>query len=260
MTPTRIALLVAATAALAAGEEWSKSFPVPVQPELRAATNDASVQVRVGAASRIDVRVIATGWKLGGTDGVRITDRQAGGLVELDVRLPDGQWNLGTRSVRVEITAPARTSAEIRSGNGNVAIDGLQGILRLRTGDGNIDVQRADGSLDATTGDGNIVARGRFDALKVRTGDGNVDVEAHAGSKLASPWRIETGDGGVQLRLPADLAADLDVHTGDGHISSELNVAVAGPASGSTLRGRMNGGGLPLTVRTGDGSIRLTRL
>jgi len=139
-------------------------------------------------------------------------------------------------------------------------VDGLKGDFRLATGDGSITAERVDGSLNANTGDGHIVARGRFDALRVRTGDGAVEVEARSGSKVTAPWSIETGDGRVDLRIPSDLVADLDVHTGDGDIASDLKVETSGPASKTTLRGRLNGGGLPLTVRTGDGAIHLGRL
>jgi hypothetical protein len=41
-------------------------------------------------------------------------------------------------------------------------------------------------------------------------------------------WNIEIGDGSAGLRLPADFSAELDVHTGDGHIQSDLPVATGG--------------------------------
>jgi DUF4097 and DUF4098 domain-containing protein YvlB len=259
MTLTRIALLAAATAAFASAEEWTKSFQIAERPELRIDTNDASVEVRRGAASRIDIRVVSTGWTLHGRDSVRIVDRQVGDRVELEVKLPSLNWHIGSRSMRIEVTAPARLTADVRTGDGRIYVDGITGALRLNTGDGSIDADRVEGSLDATTGDGRIVARGRFDVVRVRTGDGSVDVEARTGSKVTAPWRLETGDGSIRLAAPSDLAADFDVHTGDGSISSDLKLAVSGVVKGHDLRGRMNGGGLPVTVRTGDGSIRLAR-
>lgn len=259
MRLTSIALLAAATAAFAPAEEWNRSYKVNAPPELRIRTNDASVEVRAGAAGRIDIHVVSTGWTLTGPTGVRIADRQAGDRVELEVQLPSHNWSIGARSVRIEVTAPAETRADVHTGDGRIYVDGLKGGLRLDTGDGSIDAARVDGSLDATTGDGRIVARGRFDTLRVRTGDGSVDVEALPGSKVASPWRIETGDGSVTFRAAEDLAANLEAHTGDGRISSDFRVEVSGSVRRNELRGRMNGGGLPLTVHTGDGSIRLVR-
>lgn len=96
--------------------------------------------------------------------------------------------------------------------------------------------------------------------LNLRTGDGSIDAEGRPGSKMAAGWRIHASDGSVKLRLPADFAADLDVHTGGGRIASDFPVTVLGSQSESTLRGKLNGGGQMLTIRTSDGSIHLQRL
>lgn len=256
---TRLLLLVLAAASLAAAADWTKKFTVTGTPELRVDTNDASVEVRAGAAGVIDVRVIVEGWRIG-PDEVRVTDRQSGNRVEIDVRTPSSHWNFGNHSARVEVLTPRETTAEVHTGDGRIVVDGLKGSVRLSTGDGSITAQGLDGSLDARTGDGRIDARGRFDLLNLRTSDGSIETEVRPGSKVTTAWRVQTGDGSVRLRLPPDLAADLDVHTGDGHISSDLPLTVSGLRSESSVRGKLNGGGLTLTVRTGDGSIRLDRL
>ncbi|HUK42760.1 MAG TPA: hypothetical protein VLX11_17010, partial [Candidatus Acidoferrales bacterium] len=61
-------------------------------------------------------------------------------------------------------------------------------------------------------------------------------------------------------RLPQSFSAELDVHTGDGHIDSDLPVTITGSRHENELRGKLNAGGLPLMIRTNDGSIRLERL
>lgn len=159
----------------------------------------------------------------------------------------------------MEVLVPRETTAQIHTGDGRISVEGLKGDTRLSTGDGGITAEGLDGSLDAKTGDGRIGVRGRFDLLNLRTSDGSIEAEVRPGSKVVAGWRIQTGDGSVRLRLPPDLAADLDAQTGDGHISSDLPMTVNGSRSESSLRGKLNGGGLTLTVRTGDGSIRLDR-
>ena len=91
--------------------------------------------------------------------------------------------------------------------------------------------------------------------------DGSVEAEVRAGSKITSPWYVTTGDGGVRLRLPSNFSADLDAHTGDGRIRVEFPITMpAGTMSQSNVRGQLNGGGQPLRVRTGDGSITISKL
>jgi DUF4097 and DUF4098 domain-containing protein YvlB len=76
---------------------------------------------------------------------------------------------------------------------------------------------------------------------------------------LASGWRLETGDGNVTLEVPADLAADVDLHTSDGHIDLEFPVTTEGKIRENEVRGKINGGGNLVTIRTGDGSIHLRK-
>ena len=71
---------------------------------------------------------------------------------------------------------------------------------------------------------------------------------------------MRSGDGDVELSLPQGFSADLDIHTGDGRITSDLPITVSGSLDHSSLRGKLNGGGPPLSVHTSDGSIHLKRL
>jgi DUF4097 and DUF4098 domain-containing protein YvlB len=126
----------------------------------------------------------------------------------------------------------------------------------MQTGDGGIEADGVSGSVNARTGDGGVHIRGKLDSLSLHTGDGGVDVTALPGSRVATNWRIETGDGGVTVRLPSNLAADLDVHTGDGSLSIDLPVQTS-QKDNQSIRGKLNGGGALVTIRTGDGSVRL---
>jgi hypothetical protein len=255
----RIALVLVALAGLVHAEEWTKKFTVAGSPALSVISDDASVSVRPGASGAIEIRVVTEGWKIG-PDEVRVIDHQTGDRVELEVRRPHRRLDFWHGWIRVEVVAPAVTAAEIRTGDGAISVEGLKGGARLHTGDGNVTAESLDGALDARTGDGRIVARGRFDTLTLHTGDGSVEAEAQAGSKLDTRWLVETGDGSVRLLVPRDLAADVAISTGDGHITCNLPLTINGMHGRSSVRGKLNGGGLPLTVRTGDGSIQVDQL
>jgi hypothetical protein len=68
---------------------------------------------------------------------------------------------------------------------------------------------------------------------------------------------VHTGDGSISLTLPDSFAADIELRTGDGRITLDMPVTVEGRLSRSDIRGKLNGGGNLLSVRTGDGSIHL---
>ena len=86
-----------------------------------------------------------------------------------------------------------------------------------------------------------------------------MDVTACAGSRVASGWKLRTGDGNITVNLPDGIGADLDAHTGDGRMACDFTVAVSGKVEATRLRGPMNGGGPTLAVRTGDGNIKIVR-
>ena len=79
----------------------------------------------------------------------------------------------------------------------------------------------AAGRVEADSGDGSIELAGRFEALDVRTGDGAVRLDVLDGSALKTDWSVNTGDGSITLRLPANLDAELDAHTGDGGVHAD---------------------------------------
>ena len=180
------------------------------------------------------------------------------------MRLPKNRpgWGTGHRSITVALRVPKQADLSVHTGDGSIEVqaDGLQGAIRLHTGDGSIRATGLSGRLEADTGDGHMNVRGRFDVLDLRTGDGGIEATAEAGSKVEAAWSLRSGDGGITLRLPEGLAADLDAHTGDGGIALDKPVTVTGTISPNTVRGKLGAGGLPLQIQTGDGSIRLLGL
>ena len=260
----RLSLLIVAVTAVcvlpAYADEWSKTYNLSGKPDLRVETSDANIHVSTWDQNTIEAKVTTTRYKIG-EGGIRIEEHQNGDSVELDVHFPHHNFTVewGNHRVDVEIHMPREGKVNLRTGDGKIEIGGLKGEMDLRSGDGSEVLEGVDGKLRATTGDGHIRADGRFDALELKTGDGRVEVRATAGSSMASGWRLETGDGSVTLEVPADFAADVDLHTSDGHIDLEMPVTTEGKLRENEVHGKLNGGGSSLIIRTGDGSIRLRK-
>jgi hypothetical protein len=251
------ALAVAAHGAWA--DEWSKHWNVSGKPELRISAGDAAVIVEAGNERSIDARLTTVGWAIGGA-GIRVEERQMGDKVEIEVKAPPMHWSLGNHSIRLEVRVPRELVGDLHTGDGSITLRNLRGTLRADTGDGSIRGEDLDGALDAHTGDGSVHVAGRFDKLQLHTQDGSVDVDVKEGSRLDGEWRIQTGDGSVRLRIPKNLAADVEAHTGDGSIRFDLPVMMNGAKSEHNLQGKLNGGGPALVLRTGDGSITVSNL
>jgi hypothetical protein len=290
------AALLAASAVAANAEDVTKSFAVSGRAHVRVETNDGSVRVASGDSKQVEFRVEYQGYELGKT--LRVDAHQDGDKVALTARVT-GHWGFSfghnSRNLHIEVRMPREADLQVETGDGSVqaesingsvnvhtadgsvkayslsgtidlhtndgsiTVENLKGEMRLRTGDGSIEARELDGKVEADSGDGHIRIAGRFDALNVKTGDGSVDTRVLPGSKMVSSWTIRTGDGSVDLVLPSDLQTNIDASTGNGHISLGIPVTVEGTFSNSQIRGKMNGGGQPLTIHTGDGSIRLSK-
>jgi DUF4097 and DUF4098 domain-containing protein YvlB len=259
-----LAVLSFAAALPASADEWSKTYNIGGKPDLQIDASDANIHVTTWDQNTIEAKVVTAHYKIG-EGGIRVEEHQEGDMVEIDVRFPHHDISLGimhvdwSRRVDVLIQMPRQGKVNLRTGDGKIELTGLKGEMDLHTGDGSEILDAVDGKLHASTGDGHIRASGRFDELDLKTGDGHVDVSAFGGSSLGSAWRLETGDGSVNLAVPGELSADVDLHTSDGHIDLDMPVTTTGKLRENEVHGKLNGGGTLLTIRTGDGSIHLRK-
>jgi hypothetical protein len=256
-----ILLLCLSALPLAAhADEWNKSYPVGANASLHVDTNDASITISRGVSNTMNAHIVTDGVPIG-SSGVRVTERQDGDKVDLQVHIPN-QWGMHInmhRGVRIEIQVPPQASLDLHSGDGHISVNGTSGQARLDTGDGHIEVQDFTGGLHAHTGDGHMNIDGTFTDLDLRTGDGHVNLTVRPGSKMSNGWLIHTSDGRVEAKLPQDLAAEIYVHTGDGRIQLDFPVTVSGSLDTTRVRGKLNGGGPLLEVTTGDGGIHIAK-
>lgn len=275
---TLAGMLLVLLAPAVRADEVVKTFPVTGHARVRVQTDDGAVRVSTGDIKQVEIRVEYSGYKLDRDLHVEAT--QSGDSVQVIAKTSGIHFSIGIHhtNLRIEIHMPKDADLEVTTGDGSVEADSINGNLDVRTGDGHITVQGAkgnirlhtgdghiqgrdlDGRADITTGDGHVNIEGRFDSLNIKTGDGSVTARVGHGSTVSLPWSIHTGDGSVDLDLPGDLQANLDASTHDGRISLGFPVTVEGTFSSTKISGRINGGGQPIVVRTGDGSIHLNKV
>jgi hypothetical protein len=242
-------------------DEWSKSYVITGKPNLRIETSDGNIHVDTWSQNTIEAKVTTERYKIG-NGGIKIVEHQSGDTVELEVRFPhEVHFGFNVRSDRVDIDVhiPREGHLNLRTGDGAIRLANFKGEMELQSGDGRQDIDSVDGALRARAGDGHIHATGRFDGLEMMTGDGQIEARVLPGSTMTSDWYLQAGDGSVKLQLPDRFAADIDLRTGDGHISTDVPMSVEGNLDKKDIRGKLNGGGSLLTIHTGDGSIRLEK-
>ena len=268
-----------------------KRFTVNGPVDLDVRTFDGSIELKSWDRNEVLVDIQRRGPDSDSTKALVVNARQDGNRIVIEVPNPRegrdvihlGSWQ--SPSVSLVVTAPRKVNVEARTGDGSITADDLlgtvalnsddgsirarrvEGNLRARTGDGSIAISDAAGRVEADSGDGSIELSGRLEALDVRTGDGSVRLDVFDGSSLKSDWSVNTGDGSITVRLPRQFDAEIDAHTGDGGVhASGLPVAAERNQSGDddddergTLRAQIGKGGRTLRLRSGDGSINLSR-
>ena len=251
--------------------------------EMRLQTFDGAVVVRSWDRNEVLVEIERRAPDQSSAEALVVNQMQEGNRIVVEA---PGEQNRNTvsfgvgRSVSFTVTAPRRLTLEARTGDGLIETRDLQGTvdlnsgdgriiaanieghLKAHTGDGSIDIDQITGGVDADSGDGSIEIAGRLDELAVRTGDGPVRVDAAEGSSMKSDWRITTGDGRIALRVPSSFNAAVDASTGDGTVRVEgINTAEASGDDSERRRvvGQLGSGGATLHLRSGDGSIDVSR-
>jgi len=262
---------------------WSKNYPVTGKPTLNLETGDAGVQISsCGSCREVRIHIETVRIKL---SEYRLEESQTGDQIHFlfkekpQVGVFHVNWHK-TAKVTVEtpadLTLEAKTSdgalqlaglngeLGITTSDGDVAADHVSGKLRVKSSDGHVNITNSTGAIEARTSDGSLTVDGKFNALTLHTSDGRLDLNLREGTKLSEASTIQASDGPVTVRVPPGFAADLDIHTSDGHVDCTLPITMdhyeSKGGDGHQLHGKLNGGGTPLTIHTSDGNVKIDQI
>ena len=189
-------------------------------------------EVLVRSKIQATARTEAAARQLAG--GIRV---QTGGTIRAEG--PDAgrgeHW-----SVSYEIFVPRRTGLDLRTSNGPIAVDGVNGEIRLRAVNGPI-------SLRGVGGD-----------VRGRAQNGPISVTLDGDRWNGEGLDVETQNGPVTLDIPAGYNARLETGTVNGPMNVNFPVTVQGrfPRQFTTELGR---GGAPVRVVTTNGPVNVRR-
>jgi len=180
---------------------------------------------------------------------------------------------------RYTVRVPKSFNSELRTGGGTIMVAEITGTMsadtsggKLKfthlkgptgatTSGGSIELSGCDGPLKVDTSGGRIEASDGSGSLEARTSGGSIVVRNFAGdAKLKSPVpgdvNLETSAGSIDLMVPADAGLDIEAEASSGRVTSDL------PFTGTrtdrdSMKGKINGGGKSVVLRSGAGSISI---
>jgi len=205
-----------------------------VRGDVNATASSGSVRLGDVAGDEVSVRTSSGSVRAGRLSGKnRLRVSASSGSVSVDAA-SGGQVSVTTASGSQRIGAVDAERFEAQAGSGSVRVEALRAEARVRAGSGGVRLGGVGGALDA------------------QAGSGSVRVE------LAEPVavRVRTGSGGVELTAPRSLRAHVEL-SGSGGLRVDDAFGFQGSMERRSARGTLHGGGVPVTVSTGSGRIRL---
>ena len=146
--------------------------------------------------------------------------------------------------IRWELEVPAGLTLAVKTMNGTVRLDGVDGTVTAATTNGNVSGNVISGAVQGSSVNGSV-------AVNLDTVTGDV--------------QLRTVNGAIRLELPPTANIDLDATTVNGGVSVDDRLGLAdvsanrssfGPTT--SMRGRMNKGGSRVTLQTTNGGVRVT--
>jgi len=250
--------------------------------------------VTVTGSPQSGARIVVTSDRADLNDELDLSFSSSAGIAHVTGRRKhESFWAHGV-SVHFEVTVPAETRTEIRTGGGSITLSGLRGVADVKTSGGPIEVTGLNGNLEAHTSGGPIRIREVTGDAELATSGGPIDVEALDGSLRAhtsgggihinrvsgyveaktsgGPIRVtyspgnrhggvlETSGGPIELAIDPSANLNLDASTSGGHVTADLPVRVVGTVSRSSLHGSIGSGGEELRLHTSGGPIHIRAL
>ncbi len=237
-----------------AGDEWVRTYDLSPGGLLEIVNTNGPIEVRAAAGDRVEVRAVrALQWRSEAQAAEALTQLRMEEVVERDhvaiqARFADASADATGRtprlSVRYRVLVPKGLRVSVRTQNGGITLDGVDGTLVAATTNGGVSGSSLSGAVDATVVNGGI--------------------RLHIAS-LTGDARLSSVNGGVLLELPSTIAADIEATAVNGGVSIDDRLAGVGVrrdegAGGPTRRlaATLNGGGHKIALSTTNGGVRVT--
>jgi len=188
----------------------------------------------------------------------------------LEVEVPR-RWNRRGHA-NLELRVPRGTRVEVSAANGKVCISGLGSGVRVRSSNVAVRVEDVAGDVEIHASNARLLCAGVRGRLVARTSNGKIEIERHRGAldasssnglisaeleELTGPVVLATSNGKIALELPEEVDADVDLRVDNGVIRNQRSLCRCTRSSGGRLTGQLGRGGVPIKLRTSNGSISL---
>jgi hypothetical protein len=181
--------------------------------------------------------------------GGNIDGRTSGGSIHLENSRDD--IDLSTSGGSIEATN-CNGKLRLSTSGGSLNLKDLKGDIRATTSGGSVNGRNISGELITHTSGGGIHLYDLACSLEASNSGGSIDIEI---KELGKYVKISNSGGGIDLQLPKNKGVDLDLS--GGRIKTDQLGNFDGSIDDDSVQGKLNGGGVPVRVRSSSGRINL---
>lgn len=210
------------------------------------------LRIAVPAGVRLDIQTTNGDLTARGIDGAGVLQTVNG---DIDARDTRGDLTFRTTNGDINVTGHSGP-ASFATTNGDIELrNGSAGPLSAQSVNGDMKLSGVTGRIELRTISGDIAIReARAVSLNLETTNGDIDVRGDLAA--GAEQRLNSVNGDITLRLPADsnLRLEADTLSGDLKTTFTLRNAVR---ERRTLSGDIGAGGATLNITTVSGDVRV---
>lgn len=199
--------------------------------------------------------------------------RTSGGSLHLNSVEGDINGQTSGGSIHLDRCRSTAGTLDLQTSGGSIHAKASSGNMRLHTSGGSIELNDLKGDVDAQTSggsvrggnlDGDIKAGTSGGSIRLADVSGSLDASTSAGSvevsltKLGSHVRLSTTAGSVRVRMPLDKGMDLNLSGNRVNLPERL-ARFEGDIEKDRVRGKLNGGGIPVNISASSGSVSVNQ-
>ena len=144
---------------------------------------------------------------------------------------------------------------DLRTSGGSINLDNLKGNTKAVTSGGSIKATELRGESMVKTSGGSIALREIYGTLDAATSAGSMDVEI---MELGKSLNLSVSSGNMNVKMPLNKGVNLDCSAQK--VIMEKFINFDGEVDKSFVKGKLNGGGIPVNMKVSSGNLTVRGL
>ncbi len=163
----------------------------------------------------------------------------------------DGGLDLQTSGGSIEARASSG-KMRLHTSGGSINLDDLKGDIDAQTSGGSVRGNHIDGDIIASTSGGSVRLSDIAGSIDASTSAGSIDVSL---AELGKHVKLNTSVGSVHVQMPLNKGLTLNLSGNRVNLPNLRNFD--GDIQKDRVRGRLNGGGIPVDISASVGSVSI---